>query len=155
MTIPSPCRRSMVETMKSLGIEASHRVIDAVQYQERVKRFDFDTVSLRQVVSATPGEELKAYFGSEAAKTDGSRNLSGIADPAVDTLIGKALAASSRQELETVLSALDRVLRAKRYWIPHWSKGTHWIAYWDVFERPKVKPTYDRGVLAAWWRKPA
>ncbi len=140
-----------VENLKRLGIDASQRIVDGPQYQERVKRFDFDTVSLRQVVSATPGEELKAYFGSKAAKDEGSRNLAGIADPVVDALVEKALAAKSREELEMTLRALDRVLRAMRYWVPHWSKGTHWIAYWDVFGRPRIKPPYDRAVLSTWW----
>jgi microcin C transport system substrate-binding protein len=142
-----------VENLKRLGIEATQRIVDGPQYQERVKRFDFDVVALRLVVLATPGEELKNYLGSEAAKTDGSRNLSGIADPVVDALIGKALAAQSRDELDTALRALDRVLRAMRYWTPHWSKGTHWIAYWDIYGRPKVKPPYDRAVLLTWWAK--
>ncbi len=144
-----------VENLKRLGIDASHRVVDAPQYQERVKRFDFDTVALRQSVSATPGEELKGYFGSEAAKTEGSRNLSGIADPVVDSLVATVLGSKTRAELDIALSALDRVVRAMRYWVPHWSKGTHWIAYWDVYSRPAVKPTYDRGVLLTWWHDEA
>jgi microcin C transport system substrate-binding protein len=140
-----------IQNLKRLGIAATHRIVDATQYQERVKRFDFDIVSLRQVIAATPGDELKNNLGSEAAKTDGSRNLSGIADPVVDALIDKALGAKTREELDTALSALDRVLRALRYWTPHWSKGTHWIAYWDVYARPKIKPPYDRAVLLTWW----
>jgi microcin C transport system substrate-binding protein len=140
-----------VENLKRLGIDASHRVVDGPQFQERQKRFDYDTVALRQSVSHTPGEELKAYFGSKSAKENGSRNLAGIADPVIDALLEKALAAQSRAELETALKALDRVARSLRYWIPHWSKGTHWLAYWDVYGRPATKPAFDRGVLLSWW----
>ena len=38
-----------------------------------------------------------------------------------------------------------------RYWIPHWYKASHWIAYWDVFGRPAVKPRYARGIPETWW----
>ena len=31
------------------------------------------------------------------------------------------------------------MIRAGRYWIPHWYKASHWIAYWDVFGRPASK----------------
>jgi microcin C transport system substrate-binding protein len=144
-----------VENLKRLGIDASHRIVDGPQYQERSKRFDFDTLSLRQVVPTTPGEELRYYLGSESAKTEGSRNLAGLADPAVDALIARCLAATDRDALNLNLRVLDRLLRARRYWIPHWHKGTHWLAYWDVFGRPAQKPKYDRGVILTWWRDAA
>ena len=53
--------------------------------------------------------------------------------------------------LTTACRALDRLIRAGRYWVPHWYKGSHWIAYWDVFGRPPSKPRYARGVLETWW----
>ena len=47
--------------------------------------------------------------------------------------------------------ALDRVMRAGRYWVPHWYKAAHWIAYWDTFDRPSIKPRYARGAPENWW----
>ncbi|HZJ13335.1 MAG TPA: hypothetical protein VFD26_11940, partial [Methyloceanibacter sp.] len=47
--------------------------------------------------------------------------------------------------------ALDRTLRAGHYWVPHWYKGSHTVAYWDKFSRPETKPKYDRGILDTWW----
>ncbi len=35
-------------------------------------------------------------------------------------------------------------------WVPNWFKGSHWIAYWDVFGKPETKPPYDRGI-DYWW----
>ena len=64
------------------------------------------------------------------------------------------MAASSRAELTIACRALDRVIRAGRYWIPHWYKASHWIAYWDTFGRPPTKPRYARGVLETWWHDP-
>ena len=90
-------------------------------------------------------------FGSAAAKVEGSSNIAGVADPAVDAMIEAALAAESRAALVAACRALDRVLRSGRYWIPMWYKGTHWLAFWDMFGRPAVKPTYDRGAPGTWW----
>ena len=66
-------------------------------------------------------------------------------------MVEKAIAAQSQAELNTACRALDRVLRSGRYWIPHWSKASFWIAYWDQFGYPKVKPRYARGAPETWW----
>jgi microcin C transport system substrate-binding protein len=94
---------------------------------------------------------LRTYFSSQAAATKGSQNLAGIADPAVDALVDTIIAAKTRPELTAACKALDRVIRAGRYWIPHWYKASHWIAYWDVFGRPARQPRYFRGIPETWW----
>ena len=116
-----------------------------------MKSFDFDITTERYQMRNTPGVELRSYFGSAAAKMDGSLNLAGIADPAVDALVERVVGAKSRDELEIAARALDRVLRAGHYWVPHWYKASNTIAYWDKFSRPETKPRFDRGVLDTWW----
>ena len=69
----------------------------------------------------------------------------------IDALVDKIIAADSRPALMTACKALDRVIRAGRYWVPHWYKASHWIAYWDVFGRPPTKPRYARGIPETWW----
>jgi microcin C transport system substrate-binding protein len=140
-----------VKNLQLLGIDATMRMVDPSQYQRRLKSFDFDVTTQRYVMQNTPGVELRSYFGSDAAKMDGSLNLAGISDPAVDALVEEVIEAKSREELETAASALDRVLRAGHYWVPHWYKASHNIAYWDKFSRPDTKPRFDRGVLDTWW----
>src|SRR5262245_63314222 len=135
-----------VRNLKLLGIDARIRMVDAAQYQQRLKDFDFDITTQRYSMRNTPGVELRSYFGSEAAKLEGSLNLAGIADPAVDVLIERILAAKSREELEVAARALDRVLRAGHYWVPHWYKASSNVAYWDKFSRPEAKPRFDRGI---------
>ena len=93
-------------------------------------------------------------FSSQAAALKGSNNLAGIADPAIDALIDAVIAADTRPALVTACRALDRVIRAGRYWIPHWYKASHWIAYWDVFGRPAAQPRYFRGIPETWWYDP-
>ena len=78
-------------------------------------------------------------------------NHAGIADPVVDALIEVIIAAKTRDELTVACKALDRVIRAGRYWVPQWYKGSHSIAYWDVFGRPTGKPRYSRGIPDTWW----
>jgi microcin C transport system substrate-binding protein len=140
-----------VKNLQLLGIDASMRMVDPAQYQRRLKSFDFDITTERYVMRNTPGVELRSYFGSDAAKMDGSLNLAGISDPGVDMLVEKVIGAKSREELETAASALDRVLRAGHYWVAHWYKASNNIAYWDKFSRPETKPRFDRGVLDTWW----
>ena len=140
-----------VKNLQVLGIDASIRVVDAAQYEERQKSFDFDVVSARYTMRLTPGLELRSFFGSVAADSPASENLAGIKDPVVDALIEKVAAAKSRPELETAARALDRVLRAGRYWVPEWYNDAFRLAYWDRFERPVLKPLYDRAVNDTWW----
>ena len=140
-----------VKNLKLLGIDARIRRVDPAQYQRRLKDFDFDITTQRYVMRNTPGVELRSYFGSEAADLDGSLNLAGVKDPAVDALIEKVVAAQTREEMTNAARALDRVLRAGHYWVPHWYKGSHTVAYWNKFSRPETKPKYDRGILDTWW----
>jgi microcin C transport system substrate-binding protein len=140
-----------IKNLGVLGIDATLRVVDPVQYRARVDGFDFDITVERFSFSATPGDSLRTFFSSQAAATKGSQNLAGIADPAVDAFVDIIIAAKTRDELKAACKALDRVIRAGRYWIPHWYKGSHWIAYWDVFDHPAGKPRYFRGIPETWW----
>jgi microcin C transport system substrate-binding protein len=140
-----------IKNLAVLGIAANLRLVDPVQYRRRVDEFDFDITIERFGFSSTPGDSLRTYFSSQAAKIKGSQNLAGIADPAIDALIDHIIAAKTREEMTVAARALDRIFRAGRYWIPHWYKPTFWIAYWDVFAWPDKKPRYGRGVPETWW----
>ena len=140
-----------MKNLKLLGIEAKIRFVDPAQFQSRLKSFDFDIITQRYVLRVTPGPEVRSYWGSRAAATSGSQNLSGISSPAIDALMEKIVGAKSREELVTAARALDRVLRAGHYWVPHWYKAAHNLAFWDKFSRPKIKPLYGRGVIETWW----
>ena len=146
-----PHHMPFIKNLGILGIDATLRVVDPVQYRARRDGFDFDITVDRFNFSATPGDSLRSYFSSQAAGLQGSNNLSGMADPAIDALIDAIIAADSRPALITACRALDRVIRAGRYWIPHWYKPSHWIAYWDVFGRPAAQPRYFRGIPDTWW----
>lgn len=140
-----------VKNLEALGIQARERVVDPSQFEKRLRDFDFDVVSRRYSLSPTPDETVRQFWHATSAARPGSQNLAGIADPAVDALIEAMLAAESREAMTHAARALDRVLRAGRWWVPHWFKPSHWIAAWDVFGRPEAKPRYDRAIESSWW----
>ena len=154
----NPHHAPYIKNLVTLGIEASPRLVDAVQYRARVEDFDFDMTIQRFSMSATPGDSMRSFFSSQAAKTKGSYNLAGIESPALDALIEKIIAADSREELTTACRAFDRVFRAGRYWVPQWYNKTHRLAYWDLFARPEKLPRYNVdgyssgvGERVLWW----
>jgi len=146
-----PHHMPFIKNLGVLGIEATLRLVDPVQYRARVDQFDFDITVERFSFSTTPGDSLRSYLSSAAATLKGSQNLAGIADLVIDALIDKIIGADTRAAMVSACRALDRVIRCGRYWIPHWYKPTHWYAYWDVFARPAANPRYARGVPETWW----
>ena len=146
-----PHTQPFLKNLKLLGVDARQRIVDPAQYKQRTDNFDFDVVVDNLLVGWSPGEELRAYFGSQVANESGSRNLRGVSDPVVDALIDKALVVTTREELVTVCRALDRVLRAGHYWVPHWYLPVHRIVHWDLFGRPERAPRFDPGITSTWW----
>jgi len=140
-----------IKNLATLGIEAAIRMVDPVQGKVRQDDFDFDLIIERFSFSSTPGDSLRLYFSSQAAAIKGTHNLAGIADPAIDAMIERIIAANTRAEMTTACRVLDRLFRAGRYWVPQWYKASYWLAYWDVFDRPATQPKYARGVPATWW----
>lgn len=140
------------QNLERLGIKVTQRLVDAAQYVERVKKFDFDVVTARFSPPETPGAEMWSFFGSKQAGINGTNNYAGVRDPAVDKLIETALVAEDRETLLTALRAMDRVIMWGRYIVPQWYKGEHNLAYWDRYGRPAApKPPYHRGVINSWW----
>ncbi len=140
--------------LERLGVKATIRIVDAANFKYRTDHSDFDIIVRRYVQPLTPGIEQRNYFGSANADTAGTFNVGGVKDPAVDALVEKVTTAGSRAELVTAVRALDRVLMWNRFVIPQWYKGSHNVAYWNKFDRPKLKPRYARGVIDTWWFNP-
>jgi microcin C transport system substrate-binding protein len=142
-----------VRNLARLGITASVRTVDTTQYKRRMDIYDFDMAVAIWPASSSPGNEQRGFWGSESAAETGGDNLSGIANPAVDTLIEKLVASPDREALVTRTRALDRVLLWSNLLIPHWHLGVDRLAYWDKFGQPNAIPS--QGVqFFTWWRKP-
>ncbi|MDR3425639.1 MAG: extracellular solute-binding protein [Alphaproteobacteria bacterium] len=140
-----------ITNLKRLGIDATFRVVDTSQFQNRMDDFDFDMTIGVFGQSLSPGNEQFDMWGSSKANVKGSRNLIGVHDPVVDALLEKLVHAESREELVAACRALDRVLLWQYYVIPHWYIGTYRIAYWDKFGQPKIAPKYGLAVEDSWW----
>jgi len=141
----------MINNLDRLGIKANLRIVDPAQYESRLNGYDFDIASRRLSLSPTLSDSIREMWGSRAAATPGTFNMSGIASPVVDALIDKVIAARSREEMVTAARALDRVLRAGHYWIPQWFKNVHTVAMWDVYGYPEEPPRYFFPVEELWW----
>lgn len=146
-----PHTGAYISGLKRLGITGTYRVVDAAQYNSRLKDFDFDVISSRFSVPLYPDEAIKLFFASDQASQPGSYNLSGVADPAIDALLDTVVHTNDWDSFVTASRALDRVLRAKHFWVPGWNRPVYWFAYWDMFSHPETLAQYDPGVLDTWW----
>jgi microcin C transport system substrate-binding protein len=143
----------VVKNLERLGIKAQLRTVDTAQYQNRMDSFDFDVTVELWAQSDSPGNEQREMWGSAAADVRGSRNVVGIKSPAVDGLIDHVITADSREELETAVRALDRVLLWGHYVIPHFTDDGYRVAYWNKFGQPEVLPE-EAPDFMAWWVDP-
>jgi microcin C transport system substrate-binding protein len=140
------------QSLERIGIGATLRIVDAAQYQNRVRAFDFDVTTSTWPESLSPGNEQRDFWASAAADRPGSRNLAGIKDPGVDALVEKVVFATDREELVAATKALDRVLLAHNYVVPQWTSRVSRTVRWNRFGRPSRLPEYgSSGFPTIWW----
>lgn len=143
------------KALEKLGITMTYRVVDFSLAKQKMDAFDFEITTLRLPGSTAPGSELLERFGSEAAKTPGSSNVWGIADPAVDALLQKVVTAKTRPELGAAMRALDRVLTHGFYSVPQYYGDAFLIGYRPApFVLPATIPPYyqaDTWAMSTWW----
>ncbi|MDD3618353.1 MAG: extracellular solute-binding protein [Desulfobulbaceae bacterium] len=142
-----------VKNLQKLGIQASYRTIDAALFTDRIKNFDFDMVVNVFGQSQSPGNEQRDYWHSGAADRLGSRNLAGISDPVVDSLVDEIIYAETQDELTAACRALDRVLWYGYYVVPNWYMAGWRLAYSSRLRQPAVLPHYysPNQLLMTWW----
>ncbi len=143
-----------VRQLSRAGIKVMIRSVDATQYDQRMRHYDFDmTQTTWWTTSLSPGNEQAVYWGSEAGKSPGSRNITGINDPAIDRLIDALVAANSREELVTAARALDRTVMSGFYAVPLFHLPEQWIARWNHVRMPDESSAF--GYLPeTWWVSP-
>ncbi len=143
----------MITNFKRIGVEANFRTLDPAQYQNRINDFDFDMTVMSIGQSDSPGNEQRDFWASFKADIPGSRNYMGIKDPVIDDLIEKIIKAPNREELIALTRALDRILLAGHYVIPHWHVDYWRVAYWNKLGRPKTLSNLTPAVADTWWVK--
>jgi peptide/nickel transport system substrate-binding protein len=139
--------------LKRAGIAAKVRLLDGIEYQQRLQTFDYDMVIYRWDQSLSPGNEQSFYFGAAAADADGSRNYMGAKNPAVDGMIAALLQADERADFVSAVRALDRVLISGSYVVPLFHTPDQWIARWAQIERP-AKTSLFGYLPETWWHRP-
>ncbi len=139
-----------VENLRRLGIDARMTRVDQAQMVNRERSYDFEIITASFPMSLIPGSGLKQYFGSETADVS-VFNKMGLKNEGIDALVDVVLAADSNDSLAVAVRALDRALRAERFWVPQWYKDSHWVAYYDMYEHPEQLPPFSLGHLDFWW----
>jgi microcin C transport system substrate-binding protein len=147
-----------IRNLEKLGITLRFRPVDFALYQQRLRTFDFDIISINFQGTPNPGAEYADLFGSQAAKTPDSGNFSGIANPAVDRLLTRMVGAKTKPDFIAACRALDRAISHSHILIPQWSASTHRMAYnaWRL-QRPPEMPPYAPGeawAIDTWWAAP-
>ena len=146
-----------VRNLEKLGVKLNVRVVDFALYQEKLRNFEFDIVTLAFGGTHTPGAEYADLFGSEAAKTPDSGNYFGVSNPALDSILKKLAEADTRPDFLTACRALERVVVHSHLMVPQWSANSHRIVYNQQHLAYKAPmPVFAEGedwVLSAWWAR--
>jgi microcin C transport system substrate-binding protein len=139
-------------SVERLGIGVTVRTVDAAQYENRLRSWDFDMIIMSRGESLSPGNEQRAYWGSQAADQPASPNWIGIKNPAVDAMIDQIIFAKSRDDLVAATKALDRLLLWNHYVVPQWTYPYERTARWDRFSHPDLLPKYGAAAFpTVWW----
>jgi peptide/nickel transport system substrate-binding protein len=136
------------------GIAAQVRLVDAVQYDQRLASFEFDMTEYRWEQSLSPGNEQAFYWGSAAADQQGTRNYMGVRSAAVDAMIAAMLQARQRPDFVAAVRALDRVLISGCYVVPLFYLPDQWVARWATISHP-AHTSLSGYLPETWWREPA
>jgi len=142
------------EALDRLGITPTISTVDSAQYRERTDAFDFDMTTYRWGLSLSPGNEQRRYWGCDTAQTEGSRNLSGICNPAVDAMIDRMLSSESQADYVAAVRAMDRVLMSERFIVPFWHSPISRIAHDANLRFPETLPIYGDWIgfqPDVWW----
>ena len=132
------------------GINISVRVVDASQYWERLKNFEYDVIQWYYSASLSPGNEQYGRWSSAAADQPGTWNFAGVKSPAVDAMIDAVLSARTRDEFVSAVRAYDRVLISGNYVVPLFYAPETWYARWKHINRPPNHSLYG-AQPTTWW----
>ncbi|WP_279478646.1 extracellular solute-binding protein [Aureimonas sp. SK2] len=137
-------------TLSRIGVTAPVRQVDDAQYQKRKQSFDYDVLISAFSGTLSPGAEQINRWGSAAKDRPGSFNYAGVADPAVDALIARMVAARSREDFVSAVRAYDRLLISGFYVVPLYYMPEQWMARWSNVRHPEVTPLTGFYLPAFW-----
>jgi len=138
--------------LAKIGVAAQVRVVDDVQYQNRLRTFDFDMAAHAWVQSHAPGSEQRDYWTTASADQRGANNLPGLKSAFIDALTERLVRAPTRPEKVAAGRLLDRALRDAVIGVPIMTEDQELVARWDRFGRPEPMPRYGATAFPSiWW----
>lgn len=143
---------SIKDGLSHLGITLNVQRTDPLQMVARLRELDFEIILHTYRHTASPGTEQASFWGSETVQQPGTRNLSGVHSPVVDQLTNLIPSATSRNELLSMVHALDRVLLWGHYSLPLWYSPSWNVLYRDTLKHPVITPLYALD-LTTWWHE--
>jgi microcin C transport system substrate-binding protein len=126
------------QCLERLPITVSIRLMDAVTFQERVEKREYDMIVAILPQSPNPGNELRSYWSSQSAKSPGTFNYSGVASTTIDKLVEELIDAKTLEEQTLRARCLDRALRAEYFIIHGWYNDTLNVAHWQHVHFPET-----------------
>jgi peptide/nickel transport system substrate-binding protein len=144
---------AMQRTCALLGVQISVRRVEPLQYEVRIKDFDYDMIRFVYPSSLSPGNEQNNRWSSRAAGNPGAFNFANVRNPAVDAMIAALLDAETREDFVSAARALDRVLISGCYLIPLFHAPADWWARWVRVEHPDARSLYG-AEPTTWWATP-
>ena len=149
--------------LAKVGIKFKVRQVDFALYRKRLETFDFDLVTIRTPDFALPAaSDYMELLASKKADEQGSGNLRGVKDPAVDAALKAMEEAKTYDQLRDAARALDRVVMHQHYQVPQLYSAGYLTSYWNKFGIPKTMPKYyttdESGewptwAVTTWWLK--
>ena len=143
------------KNLSILGIILDIRLLDQAQYENLVKKFDYDMIIGVIPQSLFPGNEQDFFFSSLSADMKGSRNFSGVRSKAVDLLIKLLNKTTSHDRRVAILRAMDRILLWGFYVVPHYYSPNFRLAIKSGIATPKIFAPYSSpfSMYHYWWRE--
>jgi microcin C transport system substrate-binding protein len=140
------------ESLKKLGVELVVRMIDTVQYENRVVESNFDMIIHTWANSLSPGNEQAYYFSAKNADIPGSSNYIGIKDEVAESFAQMIAATKDGESLKASVHALDRYVMYNYFQIPlAYDNVSRW-AYWvEKLAYPEVDPLVGTNVMEWGW----
>ncbi len=76
-------------SLQRLGMNVNVRVVDAAQYENRLRQWDFDIIIASWGQSLSPGNEQRGFWSTQAADQPGSRKLAVDLETSVEAARGE------------------------------------------------------------------
>ncbi|WP_150525836.1 extracellular solute-binding protein [Roseibium sediminis] len=139
-----------VRTLELLGIDVSVRTVDPSQFEDRRIKREFDMVFNTWYASLSPGAEQYGRWSTKSADAEGSWNVVGAKEPAIDAMIDSIVGARTKEDFTAAVRALDRVLISGSYVVPLYHLPDDWVAHWERIVPPAQHSLYGHQ-FDVWW----